>query len=67
MIRGREYEYPFVEIYLENEIIHQTSAHQSPQPNGIAVKKNQTLKEMINILLISKFTFTIKLVGELSL
>ena len=51
--RGGEYEFPFQEICLENEIIHQMTAPYTPQQNGVAERKNQTLKEMMNALLLS--------------
>ncbi|KAF3621972.1 hypothetical protein FXO37_32515 [Capsicum annuum] len=51
--RGGEYESPFVQICVENGIIHQNTARYSPQSNGIVKRKNQTLKEMMNALLIS--------------
>ena len=49
---GGEYEYPLAEICLENGIIHQTTAPYT-QFNGITERKNRTLKEMMNALLIS--------------
>ena len=51
--RGGEYESPFAQICVENGIVHQTTAPYSSQSNGIAEKKNRTLKEMMNALLIS--------------
>ena len=48
-----EYEAPFDEFYLEHSIIHQTTAPYSPQSNNIAKLKNQTLKDMMNVMLIS--------------
>ena len=51
--RCAEYESPLAKICLENGIIHQTTALYTPQSNGIAKRKNQTLKEMMNALLIS--------------
>ena len=37
----------------KNGIIHETSAPYTPQQNGIAKRKNRTLKEMMNAMLIS--------------
>ena len=51
--RGDEYESPFGEFCKEHWIIHQTTASYSPQLNGIAERKNKTLKEMMNAMLIS--------------
>ena len=51
--RGGEYESPFMEFCSEHSIIHQITAPYSPQSNGIAERKNWTLKEMMNAMLIS--------------
>ena len=51
--RGGEYKSPFAQICVENGIIHQNTISYSPQSNGIAERKNQTQKEMMNALLIS--------------
>ena len=51
--RGREYESPFGEFCLEYGIVHQTTASYSPQQNGVAERKNRTLKDMMNVMLIS--------------
>ena len=51
--RGGEYEAHFGEFCSEHGIIHQTTAPYSPQSNGVAKRKNHTLKEMMNAMLIS--------------
>lgn len=51
--RGGEYESPFGEFCSQHGIIHQTTAPYSPQQNGVAERKNRTLKEMMNAMLIS--------------
>ena len=51
--RGGEYDAPFDEYCSQNGIIHQTTAPYSPQSNGVAERKNRTLKEMMNAMLIS--------------
>ena len=51
--RGGEYDVPFDEFCLQNGIIHQTTAPYSPQSNGVDERKNRTLKEMMNAMLIS--------------
>ena len=51
--QGGEYDAPFDWFSQEHGIIHQTFAPYTPQQNGIAECKNRTLKEMINVMLIS--------------
>ena len=51
--RGGEYDAPFDRFCQEHGITHQTSAPYTPQQNGIAERKNSTLKEMMNAMLIS--------------
>ena len=51
--RGGEYVSPFGEYCSNHGIIHETTAPYSPQQNGIAERKNRTLKEMMNAMLAS--------------
>ena len=51
--RGGEYGPPFEQFCLEHDIIHKTTSPYSPESNGIAKRKNRTLKEMMNAMLIS--------------
>ena len=51
--RGGEYDTLFDWFCKEHCIIHQTSAPYTPQQNGIVELKNKTLKEMMNVMLIS--------------
>ena len=51
--RGGEYEAPFGDFCSQLGIIHQTNAPYSPQQNGVTERKNETLKEMMNALLLS--------------
>ena len=48
--RGGEYESSFG--CLQHVIVHQTTTPYSPQQNGVAKRKNRTLKEMMNSILI---------------
>ena len=49
--RGGEYEFPFEEICTEFGIVHQMTAPYTPQSNGVAERKNRSLKETMNALL----------------
>ena len=49
--RGGEYEFPFEEICTEFGIVHQMTAPYTPQSNGVAKRKNRSLKETMNALL----------------
>ncbi|XXG85845.1 hypothetical protein AAC387_Pa11g0861 [Persea americana] len=51
--RGGEYKSPFGEFCSQHGIIHQTIAPYSHQQNGVAERKNKTLKEIMNAMLIS--------------
>jgi len=47
----------------ENGIIHQTSALYTPQEKGLAERKNKTLVDMLNFMLVNTKLLT-SLVGE---
>ena len=50
-------EYIPLNYYCENErIIHEVTPPYSPKSNGVVEKKNRTLKEMMNSLLVSAST-----------
>ena len=51
--RGGEYESPFVDVCAPHRITHETITPYLPQSNGVVERKNCTLKEMINAMLIS--------------
>ena len=51
--RGGEYESQFVDVCAQHGIIHETTTPYSPQSNGVAERKNRTIKEMMNAMLIS--------------
>ena len=51
--RGGEYEEPIGEFCVQHGIIHEVTAPYSPQSNGVAERKNRTLKEMMNAMLLS--------------
>ena len=50
--RGGEYESAaFSDFCTQHGIVHQTTAPYTPQQNGVAERKNRTLKDMINSML----------------
>ena len=51
--RGGEYVVPFMSLCDQNGIIHQVTTLYSPQSNRMTERKNRTLKEMMNAMLIS--------------
>ncbi|GKD45945.1 pol polyprotein [Tanacetum coccineum] len=51
--RGGEYVSPFTKLCAKHGIRHEFAASYSPQQNSIAERKNRTLKEMVNAMLIS--------------
>ncbi|GJT61741.1 retrovirus-related pol polyprotein from transposon TNT 1-94 [Tanacetum coccineum] len=51
--RGGEYVASFAELCAKHGIRHEFTAPYSPQQNGIAERKNRTLKEMVTAMLIS--------------
>ena len=52
--RGAEYESnPFNSFYEDHGIVHKTTSPYSPESNGVAKRKNRTLKEMMNAMLVS--------------
>ncbi|KAK4404477.1 Retrovirus-related Pol polyprotein from transposon TNT 1-94 [Sesamum angolense] len=55
--RGGEYKTKFLKEFCEiNGTIYEMSATYTPQQNGIAERKNRTLKEMMNAMLLSSET-----------
>ena len=52
--RGGEYESnPFNSFCEDHGIIHETTPPYSPKSNGVVERKNRTLKEMMNAMLVS--------------
>ncbi|CAM8956955.1 unnamed protein product [Rhodiola kirilowii] len=51
--RGGEYVEPFGTLCAQNGIIHEVTPPYSPQSNGIAERKNRTIREMMNAMLLS--------------
>jgi transposase InsO family protein len=59
--RGGEYFPTELTLYCEeNDIIHQTSAPYTPQQNGLAKRKNRTLVDMVNAMILNaKLSFNL--------
>ncbi|CAH9125353.1 unnamed protein product [Cuscuta epithymum] len=51
--RGGEYEAPIGDFCASVGIVHERTAPYSPQSNGVAERKNRTLKDMMNAMLVS--------------
>ena len=52
--RGGEYDSSMLNTYCENhDIIHEVTPPYSLESNGVIERKNKTLKEMVNAMLIS--------------
>ncbi|CAM8943434.1 unnamed protein product [Rhodiola kirilowii] len=51
--RGGEYVEPFGALCAQTGIIHEVTPPYSPQSNGVAERKNRTIKEMMNAMLLS--------------
>ena len=52
--RGGKYESnPFNSFFEDHGIIHETTLLYSPKSNGVAERKNRTLKEVMNAMLVS--------------
>ena len=51
--QGGEYESPFIVVCAQHGNIHEIIIPYSPKSNGVVERKNCTLKEMMNAMLIS--------------
>ena len=51
--RSGEYESSFFDVYAQHKIINETTTPYSSQSIGVGERKNRTLKEMMNAMLIS--------------